>query len=143
MVQDLSTIDVIVQKLKSHLDKQFWIGKGDRKQFKNAIKKLESEGILSKKEYTYLIKNERPILIKTRLIHLIPELQSQTVLESTLSNIVSIILETRVKSGKREQEVIESLLDEIRKHLENSFNPKMTSLSDGLSYLINMIQNSK
>ena len=143
MVQDLSTIDVIVQKLKSHLDKQFWIGKGDRKQFKNAIKKLESEGILSKKEYTYLIKNERPILIKTRLIHLIPELQSQTVLESTLSNIVSIILETRVKSGKREQEVIESLLDEIRKHLENSFNPKITSLSDGLSYLINMIQNSK
>ena len=92
-----SVLAEITEKLRENIEPSFWKGRGNRESFRKNVKELVVSGILSKDEYSYLLKNERRILVKTQLIHLIPELQSQEIIETTLKHLSNVILEKRVR----------------------------------------------
>ena len=88
-------------------------------------------------------KNDRRILVKTQLIHLIPELQSQEVVENTLRHLSNVILEKIYKEGEtRREEVERQILDQIASHLQSTFHPKIVTVKDAFTHLRQIIQES-
>ncbi|MHA1259119.1 MAG: hypothetical protein ACTSSG_12330 [Candidatus Heimdallarchaeaceae archaeon] len=139
----VSMLDEITYKLKNHLDGSFWQGRGNRELFRESIKKLVSSEILSKEEYNYLLKNERRILVKTQLIHLIPELQSQEILETTVRHLSNVIFEKKYKEAETKREEVEKqIIDQISTHLHNTFHPKIQTAQDAFLHIKQLINES-
>jgi len=138
-----STLAEITDKLKANIDRSFWKGRGNRELFREAVKNLVASGVVSKDEYSYFQKNERRILVKTQLIHLIPELQSQEVVENTLRHLSNVILEKKYKEGEtRREEVEKQIVDQIASHLHSTFHPKISTVKDAFSHMRRIIQES-
>ena len=134
-----SILEEITFKLRQNIDSSYWRGKGNRDMFREAIKELVSSGILTKDEYNYFLKNERRVLVKTHLIHLIPELQSQEVLENTLRHLSSVILEKKHKeTEKKREETQRDIINHIANHLHETFHPKVSTVEDSFG-LIEML----
>ncbi|MHA1952892.1 MAG: hypothetical protein ACXAAM_00315 [Candidatus Heimdallarchaeaceae archaeon] len=139
-----SILDEITYKLKENIDSSYWKGRGNRERFRESIKELVSSGILSKDEYSYFMKNERRVLVKTHLIHLIPELQSQEVLENTLRHLSSVILEKKHKeTEKKREETQRDIINHIANHLNETFHPKISTIEDSFSMIELLIEQSR
>ncbi|MCG3215152.1 MAG: hypothetical protein KAS63_00395 [Candidatus Heimdallarchaeota archaeon] len=138
-----SILDEITEKLKSNLDASFWKGRGNREMFRETVKNLVASEILSKDEYNYLLKNERRVLVKTQLLHLIPELQSQEVIENTVRHLSSVILEKKYKEAETKREDIErQIINQISSHLNSTFHPKIITVKDAFSHMEQLIDES-
>ncbi|MBY8999971.1 MAG: hypothetical protein KGD64_03570 [Candidatus Heimdallarchaeota archaeon] len=138
-----SVLSEITEKLRNNIEPSFWKGRGNRESFRKNVKELVVSGILSKEEYTYLLKNERRILVKTQLIHLIPELQSQEIIETTLKHLSNVVLEKRIRGveSKRASNEKEILL-QINEHLKETYHPKISTGVDAFSILKQLIEES-
>jgi hypothetical protein len=138
-----STLEEISQKLKDFIPRHYWNGRGNRQSFRDDVKKLVTEEKLSKDEYNYLLKNERRVLVKTQLIHLIPELQSQEVVEKTLKHLSNVVFSKKYKEAETRKEELENqLVSQIADHLHSTLNPKATSTNDAFSFIRNLIEGS-
>jgi hypothetical protein len=139
-----SILDEITFKLKENIDSSYWKGRGNRESFRESVKKLVSSGILSKDEYSYFMKNERRVLVKTHLIHLIPELQSQEVLENTVRHLSSVILEKKHKeTEKKREETQRDIINHIANHMHETFHPKVSTVEDSFSLIEQLIRESQ
>ncbi len=140
----ISKIDSIVEKLRTNLDSSYWAGKGDRKSFKEVVDRLQNNSVLSKEEVVYLKKNERKILIKSHLIHLLAEIESPEIMENTLRNLSSALVAKYPLPGAITKEEKESkIADDIKDHLNRVFKIKISSLNDGLTRIIELIKASE
>ena len=138
-----SALDEIAQKLKDNISLYYWKGRGNRQSFREDIKKLVAEDILTKDEYNYLLKNERRVLVKTQLIHLIPELQSQEVVEKTLKHLSNVVFSKKYKEAETRKETLENqLLSQISEHLHTTLHPKVTTVNDAFSFIRSLIEES-
>ena len=138
-----STLDEITEKLKDNLDNSFWKGRGNREMFREAVKKLVTSEILTKDEYNYLLKNERRVLVKTQLIHLIPELQSLETVETTVKHLSSVIFEKKFKEAEtRKEDVERQIIKQITDHLSSTFHPKVQSVQDAFLHIYQIIEES-
>ncbi|MHA1686601.1 MAG: hypothetical protein ACTSYD_09390 [Candidatus Heimdallarchaeaceae archaeon] len=138
-----STLNVISTKITENLDKVFWKGKGDHKEFREKMKQFVKQGILTKEEYTYLLKNERRILIKTQLIHLIPELKAQQVLETTLRHLANVLSSQHMKTeGATKESAEEFIIEQLNEHFNSIFHPQLSSIQEVVSHIIDIIENS-
>ncbi len=138
-----STIDEISQKLKDNIALYYWNGRGNRQTFREDVKKLVTNEILTKEEYNYLLKNERRVLVKTQLIHLIPELQSQEVIEKTLKHLSNVVFSKKYKEAETRKETLENqLLSQISDHLHSTLHPKVTTVNEAFSFIRSLIEES-
>jgi hypothetical protein len=138
-----STLEEISQKLRDNIELYFWKGRGNRQTFREEIKKLVADGELTKEEYNYLLKNERRVLVKTQLIHLIPELQSQDVIEKTLKHLSNVVYSKKFKEAETRKEALENqLLSQISEHLHSTLHPKVTTVSEAFSFIRSLIEES-
>ena len=138
-----SVLSEITEKLRENIEPSFWKGRGNRESFRKNVKDLVVSGILSKEEYSYLLKNERRILVKTQLIHLIPELQSQEIIETTLKHLSNVILEKRVQGSEgRRASVEKEILLQVNRHLHETYHPKFSKGEDAFSILKQLIDES-
>ena len=138
-----STLDEITEKLKDNLDGSFWKGRGNREMFREAVKNLVASEILTKDEYNYLLKNERRVLVKTQLIHLIPELQAQETVETTVKHLSSVIFEKKYREAETRREDIErQIIKQISDHLSSTFHPKVQSVKDAFTHIYQLIEES-
>ncbi|MHA1201193.1 MAG: hypothetical protein ACTSQ4_01565 [Candidatus Heimdallarchaeaceae archaeon] len=138
-----SVLSEITEKLRENIEPSFWKGRGNRESFRKNVKELVVSGILSKDEYSYLLKNERRILVKTQLIHLIPELQSQEIIETTLKHLSNVILEKRVQGAEGKRASVEKhILLQISEHLHETYHPKISTGVDAFSILKQLIEES-
>ena len=139
-----STLDEITTKFKENIEPSYWKGKGNREMFREAVKELVSSGILTKDEYNYFLKNERRVLVKTHLIHLIPELQSQEVLENTLRHLSSVILEKKHKEAeKMREETQRDIVNHVANHLHETFHAKANTIQDSFNLIELLIEQSQ
>jgi len=138
-----SVLSEITEKLRENIEPSFWKGRGNRESFRKNVKDLVVSGILSKEEYSYLLKNERRILVKTQLIHLIPELQSQEIIETTLKHLSNVILEKRVQGSEgRRASVEKEILLQVNRHLHETYHPKFSKGEDAFGILKQLIDES-
>lgn len=138
-----STLEEITDKLRNNIDKSFWKGRGNRELFREAIKKLVTDEILTKEEYNYFLKNERRVLVKTQLIHLIPELQSQEIIETTVKHLSNVILEKKYKEASDTKETVEKRIsNQIMDHLHQTFHPKISTIDEAFIHLQQVIKES-
>ena len=138
-----SMLAEITEKLRDNIEPSFWKGRGNRESFRKNVKQLVETGILTKDEYTYLLKNERRILVKTQLIHLIPELQSQEIIETTLKHLANVILEKRIQGAESRRAAVEKeILLQMNEHLHETYHPKITTGTDVFSILKQLIEES-
>jgi hypothetical protein len=138
-----SILDEITLKFKTNIDPFYWKGRGNRDLFRESVKKLVASEILTKDEYNYFLKNERRVLVKTQLIHLIPELQSQEVLENTLRHLSNVILEKKYKEAEMIREAVEKqIIDQISTHLQETFHPKVSTVEEAFYHLKQLIEES-
>ncbi|MHA1351641.1 MAG: hypothetical protein ACTSPP_02465 [Candidatus Heimdallarchaeaceae archaeon] len=138
-----SKLDIIITKLKDHLDQSFWLGKGTRNSFKKSIKNLLEEGVLTKAEYSYIQKNERRVLTKAQLIHIIPEIQQKDILENTIRNLSRVIVKKKSSSiDVSEENVKQNLQNEVRNYMKDIFEEKFETISDEFDNVISIILNS-
>lgn len=138
-----SMLAEITEKLRDNIEPSFWKGRGNRESFRKNVKQLVETGILTKDEYTYLLKNERRILVKTQLIHLIPELQSQEIIETTLKHLANVILEKRIQGAESRRGAVEKeILLQMNEHLHETYHPKITTGTDVFSILKQLIEES-
>lgn len=142
-ISKTSTLDEIVQKLKDNIAGYYWKGRGNRQSFREDIKNLVNNEILTKDEYNYLLKNERRVLVKTQLIHLIPELQSQDVIEKTLKHLSNVIFNKKYKEAETRKETLENqLLSQISEHLNSTLHPKVTTINEAFTFIRSLIEES-
>ncbi|MHA1302476.1 MAG: hypothetical protein ACTSQE_08770 [Candidatus Heimdallarchaeaceae archaeon] len=138
-----SKLDDIVANLQKHLNPAFWQGRGNRNSFKRAIKDLLSENKISKDEYNYIQKNERRVLTKAQLIHIMPEIQSQEVLENTLKNLSQVIVRKKSSGIETSKEKVQKdLVRIVEDHMKQVFEPKFGSVSEEFSNVIDIIMDS-
>lgn len=138
-----STLSIISTKITENLDKTFWKGKGNHKEFREKMKQLVEKGVLTKEEYSYLLKNERRVLIKTQLIHLIPELRTQQVLETTLRHLANVLSSQYMKTEGATKEVAEEfIIDQLTEHFSSIFHPQLSSIREVVTHIIDIIENS-
>ncbi|MCE7741639.1 MAG: hypothetical protein GOP50_04210 [Candidatus Heimdallarchaeota archaeon] len=138
-----STLDEISQKLKDNIALNYWKGRGNRQTFREDVKKLVANEILTKDEYNYLLKNERRVLVKTQLIHLIPELQSQEVVEKTLKHLSNVVFSKKYKEAETRKEELENqLISQISEHLHSTLHPKVTTINEAFSFIKSLIEES-
>ncbi len=138
-----SMLDEISQKLKDNIALYYWKGRGNRQTFREEVKKLVSDEILTKDEYNYLLKNERRVLVKTQLIHLIPELQSQEVVEKTLKHLTNVVFGKKYKEAETRKEDLENhLVSQISEHLHSTLRPNVSTVSEAFSFIRSIIEES-
>ena len=138
-----SILDEIALKLREHIDMSYWAGRGNRQSFREDVKRLVSEEKLTKDEYNYLLKNERRVLVKTQLIHLIPELQSQEVFENTLKHLSNVVFGKKYKEAEtRKGELENEIIRQIAQHLDSTLHPQISSVNDGFSLIKHLINES-
>jgi hypothetical protein len=138
-----STLEEISQKLKDNIALHYWRGRGNRQSFREDVKKLVANDILTKDEYNYLLKNERRVLVKTQLIHLIPELQSQEVVEKTLKHLSNVVFSKKYKEAETRKESLENqLLTQISEHMHETLHPKVTTVNEAFSFIRSLIEES-
>ena len=138
-----STLEDITQKLKENIPLYYWNGRGNRQSFRDDVKKLVSNEILTKDEYNYLLKNERRVLVKIQLIHLIPELQSQEVIEKTLKHLSNVVFNKKYKEAETRKENLENqLISQISEHLHTTLHPQVTTVPDAFSFIKSLIEES-
>jgi len=139
----ISTLDEISQKLKDNIALYYWNGRGNRQTFREDVKKLVANEILTKDEYNYLLKNERRVLVKTQLIHLIPELQSQEVVEKTLKHLSNVVFSKKYKEAETRKEDLENqLISQISEHLHSTLHPKVTTVNEAFSFIRSLVEES-
>ncbi len=138
-----SKLETIVMSLKENLNPIYWTGKADYSQFKSDIKKLLTEGKLPKDEYDYIKKNERRVLTKTSLLHLLPEIQKREILENTLKNLAQVIVQRKSASiDVSPADVQEELKEKIKNHMKEVLEPKFGTITDEFNELTYIIKNS-
>lgn len=138
-----SILDVLSSKIQNSIDKAFWKGKGTHQEFRDQIKLLVENGVISTEEYSYLLKNERRILVKTKLIHLIPELQSQPVMETTLRHLANVLATHMINTENLPKESSEErIIDELNEHFKAIFHPQLSSINDVINYILDIVENS-
>lgn len=138
-----SILDEIALKLREHIDMSYWAGRGNRQSFREDVKKLVAEEKLTKDEYNYLLKNERRVLVKTQLIHLIPELQSQEVFENTLKHLSNVVFGKKYKEAETKKETLENqIIRQIAQHLNSTLHPQITTVTDGFGLIKHLINES-
>ena len=138
-----SILDEIALKLREYIDMSYWAGRGNRQSFREDVKKLVSEEKLTKDEYNYLLKNERRVLVKTQLIHLIPELQSQEVFENTLKHLSNVVFGRRYKEAETKKGELENqIIRQIAQHLDSTLHPQISSVNDGFGLIKHLINES-
>ena len=138
-----STLEEISQKLKENIDMYYWRGRGNRQSFREEVKKLVSTGIMTKDEYNYLLKNERRVLVKTQLIHLIPELQSQDVIENILKHLSNVIVGKKHKESETRKEELENqIIKQISEHMHLTLHPKTSNVKEVLKLIREIISDS-
>ena len=138
-----STLDEIALKLREHIDMSYWSGRGNRQSFREDVKKLVAEEKLTKDEYNYLLKNERRVLVKTQLIHLIPELQSQEVFENTLKHLSNVVFGKKYKEAEtRKGELENQIIRQIAQHMNLTLHPQISNVSDGFDLIKHLINES-
>ena len=138
-----SKLDTIISKLRNNLDQSFWLGKGTRNSFKKTIKDFHEKGILTKAEYNYIQKNERRVLTRAQLIHIIPEIQQKDILENTIRNLSRVIVKKKSSSiDVSEESVKQNLQNEVRNHMKDIFEEKFETVSDEFDNVISIILNS-
>ena len=124
-----SILDEITYKLKENIDSSYWKGRGNREGFRESIKELVSSGILSKDEYSYFMKNERRVLVKT---------------QNTLRHLSSVILEKKHKEAeKKRDETQRDIINHIANHLNETFHPKVSTIEDSFSLIELLIEQSQ
>lgn len=144
MPSSKTTLDELSDTIKQNVNPSFWKGLGNRVSFRKEIKKLVAEDKISKIDYNYFLKNERRILMKTELIHLIPELQSKEVLEQTFKHLYTAVVEKNNVERETQRESCErKLVESLENHLEDTLNPKKGSLKEGFDYLLELIEESQ
>ncbi len=138
-----STLDEIALKLREHIDMSYWAGRGNRQSFREDVKKLVAEEKLTKDEYNYLLKNERRVLVKTQLIHLIPELQSQEVFENTLKHLSNVVFGKKYKEAETKKGALENdIIRQIAQHLNATLHPQISTVNDGFGLIKHLINES-
>ncbi|OLS32815.1 MAG: hypothetical protein HeimAB125_05080 [Candidatus Heimdallarchaeota archaeon AB_125] len=138
-----SILDEIALKLREYIDMSYWAGRGNRQSFREDVKKLVSEEKLTKDEYNYLLKNERRVLVKTQLIHLIPELQSQEVFENTLKHLSNVVFGKKYKEAETKKGELENqIIRQIAQHLDSTLHPQISSVNDGFGLIKHLITES-
>ena len=138
-----SILDEIALKLREYIDMSYWAGRGNRQSFREDVKKLVSEEKLTKDEYNYLLKNERRVLVKTQLIHLIPELQSQEVFENTLKHLSNVVFGKKYKEAETKKGELENqIIRQIAQHLDSTLHPQISSVNDGVGLIKHLINES-
>lgn len=138
-----STLEEISQKLKDNIPLYYWKGRGNRQSFREDVKRLVANEILTKDEYNYLLKNERRVLVKTQLIHLIPELQSQEVVEKTLKHLSNVVFSKKYKEAETRKEALENkLITQISEHLRSTLHPKVTTINEAFSFIRGLVEES-
>ena len=81
--------------------------------------------------------------MKTQLIHLIPELQSQEIVETTLKHLSNVILEKRVQGAEGTRSSVEKeILLQINNHLRETYHPQISVGADVFSFLKQLIEES-
>ncbi|MCE7746941.1 MAG: hypothetical protein GPJ51_00980 [Candidatus Heimdallarchaeota archaeon] len=138
-----STLDEIVLKLREHIEMSYWNGRGNRQTFREDVKKLVADEKLTKDEYNYLLKNERRVLVKTQLIHLIPELQSQDVFENTLKHLSNVVFGKKYKEAETKKGDLENqIIRQIAQHLNSTLHPQISTVNDGFGLIRHLISES-
>lgn len=138
-----STLEDISQKLKDNIAMYYWKGRGNRQSFREDVKSLVANEILTKDEYNYLLKNERRVLVKTQLIHLIPELQSQEVVEKTLKHLSNVVFNKKYKEAETRKESLENkLVTQISEHLYSTLHPNVTTVNEAFAFIRSLVEES-
>lgn len=134
-----SKLDIISKKLENQLDDQYWRGVGTRDSLKEEINQFVEEGILTKQEQDYYLKNERRVLTKIQLIHALPELHKKEIMETTLKHLAHVMVKKGQFSKKYDEDL---LINEAKDHIIDTYKEKIETVNDGFRVLKKQIKAS-